>query len=528
MFKFKVINNELDFIINDKINISDFISLSYLKAHEDKFINKSVYKKLVDGFSFNYFNVDFSAEKCKSSESNTLLLEKDKTIRENLKIIQENGKRIRELESIVQKTRINVEFEKARFSFTGNTNVLADSISNIKLSNREDNIKLNTSESIIKDIKSNETIVNGNDKTKIDNNIPNIKTVDNNTIKDIKPNETIVNEQTLKKPSRFGAGRFGQKQVVNSSLITEKSYINIKWKKVPKAQTQIFLSIAVYEIEKLFEISEFENKKDATIKKTTNHFKEEQVCCMDPKKSYALNIAMGRLKINNTELITRISEEKFYDENIIKQLIMYFPTDEEIQLINDSNTTLTRAEMLFKEADNLELFHNKLLALRFKFAFKAKDHGFLIKSSSEAFKRIIDSKELRKLFGVLLVIGNVLNSNTFNGKAEGFGIESLDSFSDPKIIKLISKKISKDALMSEIFQNNTILNDSVENLIYEVNDLKKLYVEKCLDNDTKDKYLEILSDFQRMMDYYKELQVMFGESDEKFIKKLEGFINTLE
>ena len=350
-----------------------------------------------------------------------------------------------------------------------------------------------------------------------------------------KTSESTSNEPTDKPKPKFGFGN--RAKSFQPSLVSDKSYSGIKWKKASKTQNQIFNKINYENIEKLFNLSEFDQfeskarKKDESLQPAQRTNAVTSV--IDPKKSYALNIALGRVKLSNTELISNILKGTFENENLIKQLIIYYPTAEEHDQICKSNSDLGRAELMFKEIKDLDEFLNSLLSLRFKFYFNNKNYTEIIISTTESLKRIGKSTELVNLFAKLLVIGNILNSNSFNGNAEGFSLDSLSMFTSKEILEIVKKKTDIKQLLFELFGEQSptklqflTLTTSIETVIAEFNEAKSLFGE-FVDQETSEKYKRALSKFEELNKTYKELQSYFGETDDSFIPKLEAFLRIL-
>lgn len=350
---------------------------------------------------------------------------------------------------------------------------------------------------------------------------------------------SAVKEKQAGKP-KFSAGRFGAKAKPKKSvLVSDKSYIGIKWKKASKSQSLIFSKISYEDSERLFELAEFDKFECRQERKVRQEKKTRETVgsvCMDPKKSYALNIALGRVRAGNRELIDKIVAQECEDENLVKQLIMYFPTSEEIDLIRGCKSPLSRAEMLFEEACEPKVFYDSLIALRFKFCFRNRDYHGLFSEMSNVFRRVVQSTELLNLFGALLVVGNVLNSNSFNGGAEGFTLDSLEGFCNDAVLELLSRKVCKSRLIMELTghpqdgDSVALLGCgvSVETVISEFGEVRSMFVEECVDQGTKEVFSAACERFDEMMRHYKDAQAYFGECDDKFIVKLERFIRKLK
>lgn len=340
----------------------------------------------------------------------------------------------------------------------------------------------------------------------------------------------------------FGA-RFGAKSKPQPSILsTTQSYIGLKWKKTNKAQSQIFSKIDYSVCEKNFELEEFKTfaskpeKKESRLSDTQRQASEMQKpvsYVIDPKKSYALNIALGRVKLSNEELIDKILKQEYENENIVKQLLTYFLTQEEYESVCSTTMELSRAEKLFKALPNFKRFHSALLSQRFCFSFKARDYKTVIANMKLSFEKLVKSEEIPKLFGVLLVIGNVLNSNTFNGNAEGFSLESLEMFATKDVFELVKRKIDSRRLLKELLGTENpakvlLMNSeiSVETLIYEINEIKAISGD-FVSEDVSDEYKQVLIAFEDLFGLYKEAQRYFGVSDDSFIVKIESFLRKL-
>lgn len=336
---------------------------------------------------------------------------------------------------------------------------------------------------------------------------------------------------------KFG---FGAKKTFKPTLISEKTYSGIKWKKASKSQNQIFSKINYESAEKLFNLAEFDkfeskiNKKESS---TVTQKVSTVTSVIDHKKSYALNIALGRVKLNNSDLIKSILTGRFENENLVKQLIIYFITHEEHEEIlkcnSVNNLQLGRAELMFKEISDLNSFLNALLSLRFKFYFNNRNYSEITNLMKISLNRILKSSELLSLFGTLLVIGNVLNCNTFNGNAEGFTLDSLNVFSSKEILELIRSKINLEKLLKELFGSAKparieiiSCEISIETLIAELGEAKSLFGE-FVDEETVEKFKKVIFDYEEITKIYKELQGYFGENDDGFISKIESFLKLL-
>lgn len=332
-------------------------------------------------------------------------------------------------------------------------------------------------------------------------------------------------------------GRFNLKskaQPQKKSKFAEKTYSGLQWSKTSKAPGSIFEKIDCFEAEHAFsfeEFSAFETAK-AQPQKSVIHAvpdapRQEMQACMDPKKSHALNIALGRVKLSSRELLDKILNKTLENENLVSQFILYFPTAEELAAIAAANEPLGRAELFFKEVENIEQLYAALHAMRFHFQFSNREYSRIIAELKNTYKRILESKELRKLFSSLLVVGNVLNVNTFSGNAGAFSIDSLEQFKRAGIIELVSKKVSKEQLAHDLGLGSP-LPAEIEAVAQEIRELKKIYSEDYMDARTTSSFNEVVKEFDEMMKYYKEAQAYFMDGGNGFVGKIKEFVAALK
>ena len=135
--------------------------------------------------------------------------------------------------------------------------------------------------------------------------------------------------------------------------------------------------------------------------------------------------------------------------------------------------------------------------------------------------RILTSKELKKLFGVLLILGNQMNRGLIGGKAEGFTFDSLDKFKTKIIKEFLILRIDFDVIKKEL--GNLKLSEPVDALINEFMEVKGCYKKGVVDDE---QYNLTISQFEALSKNQKDLIAYFNlESDEKLTDKLEKFIN---
>lgn len=426
---------------------------------------------------------------------------------------------------------------------------IKNSISNSKVENKIEDVKTvnspldskvsTTSNSKFIDNNTTDSILNSTPKI---NNISVASNVDPVSSKlDIPPSDS---KQTPKiKVSSFfnktnnSLSRLGAKNTqTESKLKTSKTYKGLKWKKVTKNNSLIFSKINYEDFENLFSLSEFDQFEliKSDIKNEIKHEINESP--LNQKKSNALNIALGRVKLSNNDLIDQILSKKLKNENLVEQFLLYFPTSEELENIikNKNNKELGRAELLFCEISDSSLFYNCLSTLRFVYALENRDYMKLMEEKINVFNRLLESSELVRLFGSLLVLGNTLNSNSFNGNAEGFSINSLDLFKSNEFKGMIKRKVNLPRLIFEItgeepgskisIAESDISTDSIIN---EIEDITKFYNGSEIEGDLMEKYEKLKEKYKELVEMYKKVQNYFGENDDSFAIKLISFVKSL-
>ncbi|KAI5151478.1 hypothetical protein ENBRE01_2167 [Enteropsectra breve] len=337
--------------------------------------------------------------------------------------------------------------------------------------------------------------------------------------------------------SKLG-GRFGNRAKAApafKSKFSEKKYKGIAWKKTNKAAGSIFSKTSYQDTEKSFSFDDFKNyevtesalnktvAKEASTKSSAASLPAQKFI-WDDKKSYSLNIALGRIKLSHYELLDKINSKTINNDNLVDQLIKYFPTEEEFKNIK-SNEVEGRAEKFFKNIENLQKVYSSLCLMKFLGKFKQRAYAEIIKELNTMYQGVLGSEELVKMFSCLLVIGNTLNINTFNGNAEGFSLESLENFKEKKILDLLKAKVNKEKMIAEMkLQNNK---NSINLIMDEIKEIRSLFNDDFVDEENSAKFYELISAYDEMMKNFKNLQVYFNETGYELVEKIQDFISLI-
>ncbi|KAI8353613.1 armadillo-type protein [Choanephora cucurbitarum] len=171
----------------------------------------------------------------------------------------------------------------------------------------------------------------------------------------------------------------------------------------------IFSSIETLFAQKVIERKRLPQKK-----------KKQEICILDPKKAYNINIAINLL--NNMQANAPTADEQ-------GKLSVFVKSASEEDLENLSKPDAFCVEMMkisrFKERIDLMLFRN---------TFDEK-HQQLSKSMNSVLKAsvaLMESTSFKELLKFILVMGNFMNGSTFQGGAFGIRIASINKLVDTK------------------------------------------------------------------------------------------------
>ncbi|KAI4292015.1 hypothetical protein PAPHI01_1289 [Pancytospora philotis] len=351
-----------------------------------------------------------------------------------------------------------------------------------------------------------------------------------------------IGEKLGSAPVKPKLNLFGMKKKTVSKF-AGKNYTGLKWNKTSKTADSVFERIDPFEAEKEFEVADFvcfektaaqpvpAPKHEAGVQR-----QPQQPACWDIKKSNALNIALGRVKASNGELLAQLLDGSLQNENLVNQFIMYFPTHDEFDMIKAASGPLGRAEKFFLLASDVtgapgcfpSNVYAALHSIRFNALLRSRAYGEILAVLRGRYQRVIDSKELVRLFAALLAVGNALNVNTFNGNASAFSLDSLENFKTGEILRLVSKRVAKARLLQELVAPDEPEVPPVEEIKRELSELKNAYNEDYVSKEVAAEFLAVMEHFNQMIAAYNRARAYFNESDDSFYHKILDFASRLD
>ncbi|KAG0250651.1 hypothetical protein BG011_008195 [Mortierella polycephala] len=171
--------------------------------------------------------------------------------------------------------------------------------------------------------------------------------------------------------------------------------------------------------------------------------KRQEICILEQRRAYQINIMLGGMKSTYPEIrqaILRMDEE-FMTQVQLGNLLKFVPDAEEIGKLleykdasDDVKLTLGRPEAFFVEMLKIERYQQRLEGLKFKVTFQSLLDGVkdAISSVTEASKGLMNSKHFKELLNLILMLGNYMNGANHNGGAFGFKIASINKLVDTK------------------------------------------------------------------------------------------------
>ncbi|KAF9394110.1 hypothetical protein BGX21_010485 [Mortierella sp. AD011] len=190
-------------------------------------------------------------------------------------------------------------------------------------------------------------------------------------------------------------------------------------------------------MEQLFVAKITEYKEVRASKKT------HEVCILDQRRAYQINIMLGGIKHTYSEIRHAIlcMDEDFLTLVQLTNLLKFVPDAEETGKLleykdasEDVKLTLGRPEAFFVEMLKVERYQQRLEGLKFKMTFQGLLDGIndSIASITEASKGLRNAKHFKELLNLILMLGNYMNGGSHNGGAFGFKIASINKLVDTK------------------------------------------------------------------------------------------------
>ncbi|KAF2077853.1 hypothetical protein CYY_000815 [Polysphondylium violaceum] len=288
------------------------------------------------------------------------------------------------------------------------------------------------------------------------------------------------------------------------------------WKRIILAPTNRTESLWDQVLEPTFDTKEFEDlfcqKKKASSKPTnedssaatTTTEKVKLVSLIDIKKSNSIAFMLARLPpvAELKKAIDQMDAAILHKENI-KTLISNIPVEADYQLIKSSETpiaNLDRPEKWILEIYGFPAMKERLTAWLFQLEYSDMYNNIkqVLDKLSLAIKDTKSNENLKKIFGIILVLGNHMNGGSGRGQADGFNLEILDTLTSTKdvenkvtlleyVAKISMEKYPKTLQLATELDSLSNVQLSVQDIQTDVNDLEgHLNIAKNLSKKAQD------------------------------------------
>ena len=318
--------------------------------------------------------------------------------------------------------------------------------------------------------------------------------------------------------------------------------------------TKIKINLDKFE-EKFSQVKK-EPKKVEVQKK--NPTKKEKKTFLEPDRTRMMSIVLNKIRIDTLELSDAIEQ---YDLKILTQdvcglLLPILPNDAEVKEVSnfqgDIMEDLAVCDQFVLIISGIAAFKERIKAIIFKYNYLS-DYMIIIEEINRVFnvfKFMREDKNLKRLFEVILALGNYMNGGSFRGGAFGFTLPSLSKLADTKsggttfidyIIKFIYEQLKEPDVLKVIkqlkefdkLQYQSIVESckQMENRWKDVLALKKALADNkdmLLDEDKSEKFLsqfyndaegkikEIKEKVEKIDTDYLDLAKFYGENPQKF------------
>ncbi|KAG0365393.1 hypothetical protein BGZ54_006556 [Gamsiella multidivaricata] len=171
--------------------------------------------------------------------------------------------------------------------------------------------------------------------------------------------------------------------------------------------------------------------------------KPQEICILDQRRAYQINIMLGGMKHTYPEIRRAIlrMDEDFMTLVQLSNLLKFVPDTEETGRLlefkdasEEVKLTLGRPEAFFVEMLKVERYQQRLEGLKFKATFKTLLEGIneAVSAITAASKSLKNATHFRELLNLILMLGNYMNGGGHNGGAFGFKIASINKLVDTK------------------------------------------------------------------------------------------------
>lgn len=167
--------------------------------------------------------------------------------------------------------------------------------------------------------------------------------------------------------------------------------------------------------------------------------KVELVSIIDGKRAYNISIALSRFRMANEAIRDAIMalDPVVLDDERANTLLNCMPTPEEVEQVKGYGgdpELLGKAEAFFRAIVTIPrpLARLELYCFKLKYPTALAEIQANLNNCERSIKGIRSSKGLRKIFEIVLALGNYLNGGTKNGQAYGFKLDTLNKLVNTK------------------------------------------------------------------------------------------------
>lgn len=235
-----------------------------------------------------------------------------------------------------------------------------------------------------------------------------------------------------------------------------KKMKGLQWNKIPPAQLNksVFAGFGMLQDEiDTFDYTEIEERFGAKVIEKAESAEGEEVVAkpkgpvqiIDPKTGQAISIFLAKFKGMELSDLAKsagsMDEKVFQEVDQVRGLLKNCPTAEDFANIDEflhgegnDPSRLGPPEHLAMALQKIPNLQARLKAFEYKLAFAGKKAD--IKPPVEILKtactEVLESKKLKRVIQVILVLGNFLNGGTARGNYDGFKLDTLVKMSDTK------------------------------------------------------------------------------------------------
>ncbi|KAI8095753.1 hypothetical protein BDF21DRAFT_374116 [Thamnidium elegans] len=285
-------------------------------------------------------------------------------------------------------------------------------------------------------------------------------------------------------------------------------------------------------------------------KKRMQKEKKQEICILDPKKAYNINITLlSKLKHLSFDQVSRAFlqvDDSIITENLLGNLQVNIPTAEEqgklsvfVKSASDEDLEqLSKPDTFCCEMMKIDRYKERVDNMLFRATFAEKHQQLSRNMSSvlEASIAIKDSASFKELLKFILVLGNFMNGTTFQGGAFGIRISSINKLVDTKgtegnttllhfLVDSVELKFPRlHGFLDDLQESGNACRVTLQDMVKDYNEirvgLQKLIQEldNHYDEDEEtpegDNYAQVMRNFRNdAIEKFEELEVRYTSMD---------------